>query len=176
MCSRFTRLRPARLCAMYVPPYRACGRIQPSARRRRQRRQRNEAMANRALLEDVRRRAGIAACVLVLGLTAITQASAQGPAAQKEVDKRPQAAATSNEPDSQRKPVEDPPEEPFGFRWDDHPSLHLGKGTYIDFRARFQADFLRSDAHVDAADDSETDFARRRVALEGQIGGVVDFQ
>src|SRR5262245_17106109 len=43
---------------------------------------------------------------------------------------------------------------PDRFRWDQHPSLHLGKGTRIDFRARFQGDLRESDAFLDAAEEN----------------------
>ena len=66
---------------------------------------------------------------------------------------------------------------PDRFRWDDHPSLHLGKGTRIDLRARFQGDVRESDAALDAAEDrSGVDIARRRIGVAGEIRNAVDFQ
>jgi phosphate-selective porin OprO/OprP len=61
------------------------------------------------------------------------------------------------------------------FRWDDHPSIHLGKGTHIDFRARFQEDIRKSDALL-TDEDPTFDIARRRVGVEGEIRNVVEFQ
>ena len=62
------------------------------------------------------------------------------------------------------------------FRWDDHPSIRLGKGTHIDFRARFQADLRRSDAPLTDEGTPDFDIARRRVGVEGEIKNVVEFQ
>jgi phosphate-selective porin OprO/OprP len=63
------------------------------------------------------------------------------------------------------------------FRWDEHPSLHLGKGTRIDFRARFQGDLRESDALLDAAEEnSGLDIARRRVGVAGEIRNTIGFQ
>ena len=66
---------------------------------------------------------------------------------------------------------------PARFRWDQHPSLHLGKGTRIDFRARFQGDLRESDALRDAVEEnSGLDIAKRRVGVAGEIRNAVDFQ
>jgi phosphate-selective porin OprO/OprP len=62
----------------------------------------------------------------------------------------------------------------WGFRWEDHPSLHLGRGTRIDFRARLTGDLRRSEAEL--GDASAFDVARRRVGIEGRIAGVADYQ
>jgi phosphate-selective porin len=70
-----------------------------------------------------------------------------------------------------------PKEAPRGFRWDDHPSLHLGRGTRIDFRARFQADLRGSEASVDLPEEETgLDIAKRRVGIAGEIRNAVDFQ
>lgn len=62
-----------------------------------------------------------------------------------------------------------------GFRWDDRASLHLGKGTRLDFRARVQADTRRSDMSLaDVGQDFE--ITRRRIGIEGTVAGVVDFE
>jgi phosphate-selective porin len=63
--------------------------------------------------------------------------------------------------------------------WDDHPSLRLGPGTRVDFRARFQWDLRRSEAPLGDDDDAESgalDLARRRVGIEGEILNIVDYQ
>ena len=44
-----------------------------------------------------------------------------------------------------KKPKKPKTEYPF-FRMDDHPSVHLAKGTHIDFKARDQEDVSRSEA------------------------------
>jgi phosphate-selective porin OprO/OprP len=76
---------------------------------------------------------------------------------------------------TKKKPKEKPPDR---FRWDDHPSIHFAKGTHIDFRARFQGDLRWSDPEVDEAaeEDEGLDIARRRVGVEGEIVGKVDYQ
>ena len=43
---------------------------------------------------------------------------------------------------------------PEGVRWDDHLSLHFGKGTHVELRGRFQGDLRESDALLDAVEDS----------------------
>jgi len=69
------------------------------------------------------------------------------------------------------------PQEERGFHWTDHPSLRLGPGTRVDFRARFQGDVDGSDA---AADDdgrvSSVDIARRRIGVDGEILNLFDYQ
>jgi len=62
------------------------------------------------------------------------------------------------------------------FRWDDHPSIRFGKGTHLDFRARFQADLRRSDAPLTDEDTADFDIARRRLGVEGEIKNIVEFQ
>ena len=69
---------------------------------------------------------------------------------------------------------------PWRLRWDDHPSIALGKGTRIDVRFRFQGDIDRSDAALSdeepGEEDAFIDVARRRFGLEGEILDVVDYQ
>jgi phosphate-selective porin OprO and OprP len=66
---------------------------------------------------------------------------------------------------------------PIRFRWDEHPSLHLAKGTRIEFRARFSGDVRESDAFLDAAEEnSGLDIARRRVGVAGELRNAIDFQ
>jgi phosphate-selective porin OprO and OprP len=71
--------------------------------------------------------------------------------------------------------------EELGFRWDDHPSLRLGRGTQVDFRLRLQGDVRASDAALpdrDPGDDGfdGLDVARRRVGLDGEILNLFDYQ
>jgi phosphate-selective porin OprO and OprP len=68
--------------------------------------------------------------------------------------------------------------EPWGFRWEDHPTLHLGRGTRIDFRFRLQADVKDSDAPLpeDDAESSALDIAKRRIGVDGEIVNLFDFQ
>ena len=62
------------------------------------------------------------------------------------------------------------------FRWDDHPSIRLGRGTHIDLRARFSGDVRDSDAPLPEEDIAAFDIARRRVGVEGEIRNLFDFQ
>src|SRR3954469_21850541 len=63
------------------------------------------------------------------------------------------------------------------YRWEDHPSIHFGKGTHIDFRARFQGDVRSSEAAAgDAEEEAGLDIARRRVGVEGEIRNVLNYQ
>jgi phosphate-selective porin OprO and OprP len=63
------------------------------------------------------------------------------------------------------------------FRLDEHPSIHFGKGTHLDFRARFSADGANSEAPFgDPPETSTLDFRQRRVGLSGEIRNVIGFQ
>jgi phosphate-selective porin OprO/OprP len=63
------------------------------------------------------------------------------------------------------------------FRWDDHPSVRLGPGTRIDFRARLAGEIRDSEAPLDEEDVTDTlDIARRRIGMSGEIRNVVGFQ
>jgi phosphate-selective porin len=62
----------------------------------------------------------------------------------------------------------------IAFRWDDHPSLLLGRNTNIDFRARLEGHGLYSEAEI--GDPEGFDIARRRIGIEGRILGDVEFQ
>src|SRR5829696_5747197 len=86
-----------------------------------------------------------------------------------------QATSTAAAAAEQKKPEEGFPR----VEWDAHPSIRLGTGTRIDFRARFQWDLRRSEAPFRDDDDLEpgaVDLARRRVGIEGEILNIVDYQ
>ena len=68
------------------------------------------------------------------------------------------------------------PDDDVGFRWKGYPSLQLGKGTHVDFRARVQFDVRQSIRRLAMTDAAESDFARRRIAVEGEIRNVVAFE
>jgi phosphate-selective porin OprO and OprP len=86
----------------------------------------------------------------------------------------PQSADTAPQSSGKKMKAVKPPDR---FRWDDHPSVHFGKGTRIDFRARFQGDLRESDEFLDAAEEnSGLDIAKRRVGVAGEIRNAVDFQ
>jgi phosphate-selective porin OprO/OprP len=72
--------------------------------------------------------------------------------------------------------AQQPPAPQPTFHWDDHPSIRLGKGTHIDFRARFQADRRASDAPLSDQETADFDIARRRIGVEGEIKNIVEFQ
>jgi phosphate-selective porin OprO and OprP len=62
------------------------------------------------------------------------------------------------------------------FQWDDHPSIHFGRGTHIDLRARFSGDVRNSEAPLPDEDIAAFDIARRRIGVEGEIRNIFDFQ
>ena len=63
------------------------------------------------------------------------------------------------------------------FKLDDHPSVHLAKGTHIDFQGRFAADVKDSDAPAaDTTESSAVDLGKRRIGVEGEIHNDVEFQ
>jgi phosphate-selective porin len=68
---------------------------------------------------------------------------------------------------------QDPPE--HGFRWDDHPTFHLGNDTRIEIRARIGGELRGSQSLLDD-DESGLDLARRRIGVAGEIAGMFEFQ
>lgn len=64
------------------------------------------------------------------------------------------------------------------FRLDDeHPSVHFGKGTHLDFRARFAADRTSSEASsADPVEVSTIDLGKKRIGVSGEIKNAVEFQ
>jgi phosphate-selective porin OprO and OprP len=93
----------------------------------------------------------------------------------------PAAAQQTAEPPTEQK-KKAPEERPkaksdWGFRWDNRPSLRLGRGTRVDLRARLQGDLRYSDAPIPDDDDNpEFEIARRRLALDGEILNLFDYQ
>ena len=60
---------------------------------------------------------------------------------------------------------------------DDHPSIHLGKGTHVDFRGRFAVDGTDSETSTDdPAETSSIDLGKKRLGVSGEIKNVVEFQ
>jgi phosphate-selective porin OprO/OprP len=85
------------------------------------------------------------------------------------------AANAQDKPEPSQEPKKsEKVEKPWGFRWDERPSFFIGKGTRIDFRARLATHLRESEAFV--GDVEAFDVARRRIGLDGRLGGVVDFQ
>ena len=63
------------------------------------------------------------------------------------------------------------------FEWGEHPSLHFGKGTRIDFRARLAGELRDSEAPFDGDNARENiDIAKRRLGVAGQIWNIVEFE
>jgi len=66
---------------------------------------------------------------------------------------------------------------PFFRLDDDHPALHLGKGTRIDFRGRFAVDSDHSEAPTDDPEETSTlDLGKKRLGVSGEIVNAVEFQ
>jgi len=63
------------------------------------------------------------------------------------------------------------------FELNDHPSIVFGKGTHLDLRARFSADYDESDASTDdPSEKSALDLGKRRLGVSGEIKNVIEFQ
>jgi phosphate-selective porin OprO and OprP len=63
------------------------------------------------------------------------------------------------------------------FELNDHPSIVFGKGTHLDFRARFSADYDESDASTDDPEErSALDLGKKRLGISGEIKNVIEFQ
>lgn len=109
-----------------------------------------------------------AALLLVLGRSPVDGAP---PAAAKD------PPASQQNTQSQDQKTEDQKTTGPEFRLDDHPSIHFGKGTHLDFRGRFSADLQDSEALiVDDVEASTFDIGKRRVGVSGEIRNVVEFQ
>lgn len=85
---------------------------------------------------------------------------------------RPPEASSDRDRDTPKKKQDDE----VGFRWKGYPSLQLGKGTHVDLRARFQFDARWSDSTPGETEAAESDVARRRISVEGEIRNVVAFE
>ena len=87
----------------------------------------------------------------------------------KKKDKEQDAKA----PKAPKEPKEQKPE----FRFEDHPSLHIAKGTHIDFKARVQEDVTRSEAATaDAGDNDTEDLGKQVIGVEGEIANALAFE
>jgi phosphate-selective porin OprO/OprP len=97
---------------------------------------------------------------------------------------RQDASQQAEPPDKTKKKKKDtekadkkPKEEYPSFRLDDHPSIHFGKGTHLDFRARFAADHTDSEAPSDDPTETSTvDLGKKRLGVSGEIVNAVEFQ
>ena len=81
------------------------------------------------------------------------------------------ASRERREQDKEKKKKDDD----AGFHWKGYPSFQFGKGTHVDVRARIQFDVRHFD-RSGQTDSSQSDFARRRIAAEGEIRNVVAFE
>jgi phosphate-selective porin OprO/OprP len=143
-------------------------------------------MQNGASIVSASVRGAAGACVLLAGLILPSGTAAQStpasPATRTPASERDSTAPSSREQDpqqadaKQKEEAEKKQDDKVGFRWKGYPSLHLGKGTHVDLRARVQLDARGADSPGNDSDEPETDFARRRIAIEGEIRGVVAFE
>jgi phosphate-selective porin len=100
------------------------------------------------------------------------QATQQAPPEEKAKKKKDKEKAPKA-PKAPKKPKTEYP----SFRFDDHPSVHLAKGTHIDFRARVQQDVTRSDASTaDAGEFATVDLGKRVIGVSGEIANALEFQ
>jgi phosphate-selective porin OprO/OprP len=85
---------------------------------------------------------------------------------------------TQQEPDTRKPETEatDKKTTPT-FRLDDHPSIRFGKGTHLEFRARFSADMTDSEAvTADSQETSSIDLGKKRIGVSGEIRNAFGFQ
>ena len=78
------------------------------------------------------------------------------------------------QPKQPKQPKEDTPRFRLG---DDHPEIDFGKGSRLEFRARFAAD--RSDSEASTADPAEAstiDLGKKRIGVAGEIKNAFEFQ
>jgi phosphate-selective porin OprO/OprP len=94
------------------------------------------------------------------------------PCAAAQAQQRPEASREEREKKEKKKKRG----EEVGFRWKGYPTLQLGEGTHVDFRARVQYDVRPTFADATGNESSESDFARRRIAFEGEVLNAVSFQ
>jgi phosphate-selective porin OprO/OprP len=102
------------------------------------------------------------------------------PAAAEGAPRQDTQQATPKDPTQKKKeekaPKKPKTEYPF-FRLDDHPSIHFGKGSHLDFRARFAADATDSEAPTDdPLETSNVDLGKKRIGVSGEIKNAVEFQ
>jgi phosphate-selective porin OprO/OprP len=112
-----------------------------------------------------------AALVVVL-----TRAGAAGPPQQEPAQQAEPTDKTKKKKDADKAEKKPKEEYPF-FRLDDHPSIHFGKGTHLDFRARFAAELTDSEAPSDdPLETSSIDLGKKRIGVSGEIVNAVEFQ
>jgi phosphate-selective porin OprO and OprP len=78
---------------------------------------------------------------------------------------------------AQEAPSEEAPRDGgWSVRWNEHPEVEWSGRLRAEFRARIQGDNRASRAAVDQGEGDGFDVGRRRVAVDGTIGRVLDFQ
>jgi phosphate-selective porin OprO/OprP len=106
-------------------------------------------------------------------LAVLSRPAAANPPRQDTQQTEPADATKKKKPTEKQKPKV---EYPF-FRLDDHPSVHFGRGTHLDFRARFSGDVSDSEAPSDDPTETSTvDLGKRRIGVSGEIVNAVEFQ
>jgi phosphate-selective porin OprO/OprP len=86
----------------------------------------------------------------------------------------PSEDGSAQKPDAGQTPAK--PKSKFRLG-DDHPEIDLGKGSRLEFRARFAVDGSDSEASTeDPLEKSNIDLGRRRIGVSGEIRNAIDFQ
>jgi phosphate-selective porin len=104
-------------------------------------------------------------CLLLVGLVLPPCVGAQ-------TERAPEKSREQRDADKAKKKKDDE----VGFRWKGYPSFELGNGTHVDIRARVQFDVRQFDSTAVETESADSDFARRRIAAEGEIRNLVAFQ
>jgi phosphate-selective porin OprO/OprP len=130
----------------------------------------------------------LSAALLLLQLAAPTagqMTEEQGTRDQQPEDQQPEAGKKQKEPgkkgsgkkedgkDKKKKKAKDYPQ----FKLDDHPSIHFGKGTHLDFRGRFTPEWQTSDAPPDKPEDTASvDLGKKRLGVSGEIVNALEYE
>lgn len=111
-----------------------------------------------------------AALLVVLSRPAASNDPRQAP---QQADPADKTKKTKDQDEKKQKPKTEYP----SLRLEDHPSIYFGKGTHLDFRARFAADHTDSEAPSDdPTETSSVDLGRKRIGVSGEIVNAVEFQ
>jgi phosphate-selective porin OprO and OprP len=115
---------------------------------------------------------------LIVFLTQTPDTAAQsGKPKTEDASQKPDAAKPKPKPKpGDGKPKKEEPVSAFRLG-DEHPEIDLGKGSRIEFRARFAADRTDSEAPTaDSAEVSTIDLGKKRIGVSGEIKNAVEFQ
>lgn len=72
--------------------------------------------------------------------------------------------------------TKDAPNEGFRLVWNDRPSIRIGKAVRIDVRVKLQADYRASEWDGLEDGNTEFEFARKRVGVQGEVTKYVEFE